>query len=124
MKRFLWLVFPIVFPAFLLAAVANAADEDNTESEILYLIQFVETSQCQFERNGTVYDSADAADHLQLKYRRGQRYADTAEHFIDRLASKSSFSGKPYFIQCKNTEWESVEIWLHKALDNYRHARG
>ena len=42
------------------------------------------------------------AEHLELKYSRGKRYADSAEAFIDRLARKrkSSWSGEPYQLIC------------------------
>ena len=45
------------------------------------------------------FDSA-VAEHLELKYSRGKRYADSAEAFIDRLARKSSWSGEPYQLIC------------------------
>ena len=39
-----------------------------------------------------------------MKYRRGKRYASTTEKFIERLASKSSMSRKPYYIECPGDE--------------------
>ncbi|MEM1114328.1 MAG: DUF5329 domain-containing protein [Pseudomonadota bacterium] len=96
-----------------------AAATDQAEREIQHLLSFVEASGCTFHRNGSDYDSADAADHLRLKYRRGARYADTAEHFVDRLASQSSWSGKPYSVSCDGDTEPSGE-WLHRELEAYR----
>ncbi|CAN0592404.1 unnamed protein product, partial [Ectocarpus sp. 12 AP-2014] len=94
---------------------------ESPEQEIEALITAVETSSCVFERNGDRHEAADAAEHLRLKYRRGKRYADTAEHFIERLASESSWSGKPYFIECENGRVPSGE-WLLRELNAQRAA--
>lgn len=99
---------------------ALAAD---VESEVQYLIQAVAESGCTFNRNGTDHDSADAADHMRLKYSRGSRYVNSAEQFIDRLASESSWSGKAYTITCEGVTEPSSE-WLHRALREHRAAGG
>ncbi len=89
------------------------------EQEIEHLLGFVETSDCVFTRNDTAHSAEDAADHLRLKYRRGLRYIDSAEDFINRLASKSSWTGKPYTVQCGETSLSS-QRWLEQALSAYR----
>lgn len=102
-----------------------AGDSGQTDTEIRYLLDFVARSGCMFTRNGTTYDPTGAADHLRLKLRRGGQYVSTADEFIDRLASESSWSGKPYTVECDGTV-ESSRDWLHRALDDYRRdaARG
>lgn len=99
----------------------GAAANEQTDSEVHYLLGYVENSGCTFHRNGSDHDSADAADHLRLKYSRGGKYVDTTEHFIDRLASESSWTGKKYTVTCEGQTQPSGE-WLHKALDEYRQA--
>ncbi|EED33727.1 transmembrane protein [gamma proteobacterium NOR5-3] len=96
-------------------ALADVADD-----EINFLIGSIESSGCVFVRNGEEHSAKDAADHLRLKYRRGRRYATSAEHFIDRLASKSSWSGKPYFINCPDSKSLRSEDWLTQRLENHR----
>ena len=91
----------------------------DADREIQHLLSWVADSGCSFTRNGTVHTSPDAADHLRLKYEKGKRYADTAEQFIDRLASKSSWTGKSYTVDC-NGQVESSNAWLHRALLEYR----
>ncbi len=97
-----------------------AAESDaRTAAEIDYLLDYVSTSGCTFIRNDSAHDPADAADHLRLKYSRGKRYVNSAEQFIDRLASESSWSGKPYSVDCDGRTEPSRE-WLYRALTQYR----
>ena len=91
----------------------------DTDTEVQYLLDHVANSGCSFERNGTTHDSVGAADHLQLKYSRGKRYVNSAEQFIDRLASESSWSGKKYTVTCDGATEPSGD-WLHRALEQYR----
>ena len=61
------------------------------------------------------------AEHLELKYSRGKRYADSAEAFIDRLARtrKSSWSGEPYQLSCEG-ETQPAGDWLTMRLEALR----
>jgi len=108
-----------LFRGLLVAFVAAASAADTTEQEIRYLLDFVSESGCTFHRNGSDYPAPEAAEHLQLKLRRGAKYADTAEHFIDRLASESSWSGNAYSVTCEGRT-EASGAWLHRALGRYR----
>ena len=103
----------------LLAVGAAQAAVSNTEEEIRYLLQFVADSGCTFTRNGSDHDSADAADHLRLKYSRGKRHVNSAEQFIDRLATQSSWTGRAYTVTCDGRTRPTGD-WLHHALRAYR----
>lgn len=105
----------------LLASGAALAEPEQAEREIDYLLGFVADSGCTFHRNGDDHASTAAAEHLRMKYRRAKRYAPTAEAFIDRLASESSWSGKPYTVTCGERTQPSGS-WLHRALADYRAA--
>ncbi|WOJ98499.1 DUF5329 domain-containing protein [Congregibacter brevis] len=106
---------------FLLSSAFSAADSaDVVDQEITFLIASVEKSGCVFVRNGDEHSSEDAADHLRLKYRRGKRYAGSAEQFIERLASESSWTGKPYYIQCEDTGDHLSKDWLTAQLLSFR----
>lgn len=102
----------------LLLTLPAAADE-TMDREVGHLLQFVENSGCTFTRNGTDHDAAGAADHLRLKYNRGGRYVKSADQFIERLASESSWTGKPYTVTCDGVTRPSGE-WLQEALQAYR----
>lgn len=106
----------------LFAAAGNGRGEDTSEAEIQHLLDFVAASGCTFVRNGKEHDPADAADHLRLKYRNGARYVNSAEQFIDRLASQSSWTGQAYTVTCDGRT-EPTGQWLHRALREYRAAR-
>jgi hypothetical protein len=111
-------LLPLLF--ILAALLPAAAIAGETEVEIEYLITTVGESGCTFIRNGSRHDAEDAASHMRLKYRRGKRYATTAELFIERLASKSSFSGKLYKIECPGGEAVPSGKWLTARLQEYR----
>jgi hypothetical protein len=103
----------------LLAALTVPAAAADAGAEIEALIRAVAESGCIYTRNGTDHDAVEAADHLRLKYRRGKRYIDSAEQFIDRLASESSWTGRAYTITCDGTTLSSNE-WLHRELKALR----
>ena len=107
--------------ALLVIYVARAETESESQVEITYLLHAVSDSGCIFTRNNEQYSAVDAADHLRLKYNRGKRYASTAEKFIDRLASESSWTGMPYTVTCQGATEPSAQ-WLHRTLAEYRAA--
>lgn len=102
--------------ALLLVAPAQA---ENTGQEVDYLINFVANSGCTFYRNNSAHDSVDAAEHLRSKYKQGRLWVNSTQQFIDRIASGSSISGKPYHVECPGKEQSSAD-WLEQALEQYR----
>ena len=114
------LVVPLLVLALSMPAVVFA---DQAETEIEHLLATVGASGCTFIRNGSHHDAEDAASHMRMKYRRGKRYATTAELFIERLASKSSISGKPYTIDCPGSGAVPSGDWLTARLQEYRERR-
>ena len=97
------------------ALISLTHAQTNAETEIKSLIEAVRQSGCKFNRNGSLHSAEAAAEHLELKYSRGERYAGSAEAFIDRLASKSSWSGKPYEMICDG-KTQSAGDWLTATL--------
>jgi len=106
-----------IFASFFVPAMAIA---DVAETEVEYLVSTIGASDCTFIRNGKRHSAEDAEDHLRMKYRRGRRYAPTAEKFIERLASESSMSKKPYYIECEGQEAVPSGEWLMARLNDYR----
>ena len=98
-------------------AVASAGTMDD---EIDYLLATVAESDCTFTRNGKDYAGAKARDHLQMKRERGKRYYHNTEEFIENLASKSSWSGKPYKIKCGDTPQSDAGDWFTALLMKHR----
>lgn len=101
------------------AALPVLADDATMNAEIDFLLEAVAESSCVFVRNGKEHAAPDAKKHLQTKRKRGRKYFDTAEEFIDRLASRSSFSGKDYMIRCGD-ETSTAGAWFSSALARYR----
>ncbi|MDA0678989.1 MAG: DUF5329 domain-containing protein [Proteobacteria bacterium] len=99
---------------------AGARTDDEVPAEIDYLLSAVGSSGCAFIRNGERHDSAEAEDHLRMKYRKGKRHVPTTEMFIERLASGSSLSKKSYYIECKGQERITSGEWLTNLLNEYR----
>jgi hypothetical protein len=102
-----------------LACGAFAWADEATDREIDHLLNTVAGSDCIFIRNGKEHDAAAARDHLALKRRKGKRYYSNTEEFIDRLASSSSWSGKPYRIRCGDDEVLAA-TWFTDTLAAYR----
>ena len=106
-----------------LSGAPGAARADTTAAEIEFILTTVGQSDCLFIRNGTEHPAGDAESHLRMKYRRGARYVTTAEDFIDRLASSSSWTRRPYQIRCPGEAEKTAASWLHSMLRDYRQAQ-
>lgn len=110
---------PVVGILLLMLALPVAA----ADAEIEHLLMSVAQSDCTFIRNGDAHPSAEAADHLRMKYGRAGWRVKGADQFIDRIASQSSLSGKPYTIQCDADEPYPTKLWLTERLAEYRVAQ-
>jgi len=109
--------------AMLVVLSATAARAGPLDVEIAHLIDFVRHSPCTFIRNGTEYPGGEAADHIQAKYEHFKDEIKTVEDFIDRAASKSLMSGKPYEVRCDGktmpaADWIRAEDASYKAKQN------
>ncbi len=112
--------FTTLVATLLLCVAADADINPESAAEIEHLIQSIASSECTFVRNGKRHSPTAAEKHLRMKLKRGKRYVSDAESFIDRLASKSSMSKKPYFIECNGAEPVPSGEWLTERLEAYR----
>lgn len=104
------------------SSVFSAAIDQANKQEIAYLFRALETSDCQFNRNGNWYTATEASLHLQKKY---QYFADkqaisTTESFIELAATKSSLSSKVYLVKCHTSKPIESKQWFITTLNNYR----
>ena len=111
---------PALLLLVLLLGAPAFADNAAMDTEIDYLLDTVAASDCTFIRNGKEHGAEAARDHLSLKRRKGRKYFSTTEEFIERLASSSSWSGKPYHIRCGDGEPQLAENWFSGLLQEYR----
>ncbi|MGI9014936.1 MAG: DUF5329 family protein [Phycisphaerales bacterium] len=70
-----------------------------------------------FIRNGGEHTAAEAAAHLQRKWRSAGDAIKSAEMFIDELGSASSSSGQAYRIRLADGNEVDAGPWLHQQLD-------
>lgn len=103
---------------------AQAAEPAVTKTEIAHLFTVLETSNCQFNRNGSWHDAKEASVHLSMKYKYLQNLnlVPSAEKFIERAATESSFSNKAYQIKCADNVVQPSAPWFQAALMKYRSA--
>jgi hypothetical protein len=119
------LVFGLVF-ALSYGSFVQAGPSASAQTEINYLLAFIERSGCQFYRNGSWYDSKQAQAHLRRKYDAltAMNRIATAEDFIEQAATKSSLSGEAYKITCNNDPVVTTNQWLRDVLARYRSSSG
>ena len=108
---------------FLLSSFCGAADlPGSTKQEVEHLFTHLETSGCQFNRNGSWYSSREAVAHLRKKYDylASKNLLTTSESFIEKAATESSVSGKPYQVKCEGQAVVLSSVWFSNELKVYR----
>lgn len=109
----------------LMTCLNSFAKVTNYKKEINCLLEIIEKSNGIFHRNGDKHSSKRAREHLEYKYNSATRPSFpfynkvevTTEKFIDKIASMSSFSGKPYQIQLGSHIYPT-KTWLEKKLNS------
>lgn len=69
-----------------------------------------------FVRNGDAHTCEEAVSHLRLKLGNTRNRIDTAEQFIDKVASSSSITGKPYIVRISGKSDENAQPYLHTLI--------
>lgn len=112
----------VLMLVLLLTPVARAEPPTNVQVEVNFLLGYVEGSGCEFYRNGTWHDSKTAQAHLRDKYKylAARNLIATTEDFIERAATKSSFSGQPYAVRCNGGAAVPSGQWLRAELARFR----
>lgn len=107
-----------------LHGLAFAAPEARAQAEIAHLLDYVATPGCQFNRNGSWHEGAEARSHLRKKYDYlvKRKLVTTAESFIERAATESSMSGKDYLVRCGTGKPVASAAYLKGELSRYRAA--
>lgn len=95
-------------------------------AEIEALLGRITASNCQFERNRSWHQAAEARAHLLRKLAYIEKRSETitrTEQFIEHAASKSSFTGRPYRVRCGDGEPVESRAWLTRELQALRSAK-
>lgn len=106
-------------------SAAAAAPGPAVKTEIDTLLAYLDKSGCRFFRNGTWYVAAEARAHVAKKYQYllGKGQIVSTEAFIDKAASESSISGKPYLVQCGDAAAVESGRWFKDELTRLRSRR-
>lgn len=78
------------------------------------------STDAAFVRNGRSYAAPEAAQFLRKKWRSRESEVRSAEEFIDRIASFSSTTGKPYRIRFADGREISSAEFLRAELAKLR----
>lgn len=94
-------------------------------AEVDALLARLQSSGCEFNRNGSWYTGTEAKGHLlkKLDYLERKDMVKTTEQFIERGASGSSMSGKPYLVRCAGKAPVETARWLTVELRAIREGR-
>ena len=92
----------------------SGAERQKIES----LIKSVEgMKDAKFVRNGTVYDAKTAGKFLRGKWKANESGISSAKDFIEKAASVSSTSGKPYLIRFNDGKEMKSGVFLLAELE-------
>lgn len=120
------ILFILLFSTSAAAKTDQKSLTNKEKRKVTCLLELVERSHGIFIRNGSQHTSQDARQHLENKYKRATKSSwpyhktkkVTAMDFINKLASRSSFSGKDYKISINHKTFTTRE-WLIKQLNEH-----
>jgi hypothetical protein len=102
----------LVTPVWVRSQTVSSAENEKIESLIKHV---AELKDAEFVRNGKAYNADTAATFLRRKWEANESHVKTARDFIDKVASISGTSGKPYLIRFKDgTEIQTQNFLLLK----------
>jgi hypothetical protein len=91
---------------------------DAEKRKIEALIQYVAAADTvKFVRNGTAYEAATAATFLRRKWQANHSAVHSAREFIEKIATASGTSGKPYLIRLTDGSEIKSRDFLLAQLD-------
>ena len=103
----------LTLPSLVQAQTALPAEKRKIEALIK---QISALKGAKFIRNGTAYEVATAVRFLRSKWEANDSEVKTARDFIDRVASQSGTTGKPYLIRFKDGREISSRDFLQREL--------
>ena len=103
--------------------VAQAPDPAETEKIETLIKQVRALKDARFIRNGSSYSADYAATFLSRKWQANQLSVKTARDFIDKVASFSGTTNKPYLIRFKDGREIKSREFLLAELNKIEKAR-
>lgn len=118
-RRYFLQIVVLAMASMAFGGLAKAADlpaEEKTKIEAL--ISTIENlGDAKFIRNDSQYDAKTAAKFLRGKWEKKAKEITSAKDFIDKAATKSDTSGKPYMIQVKGQAATLCAAYLKERLE-------
>jgi hypothetical protein len=108
------LYFIIIYPFLFLNS--QSSSKLTEKEKITYLLDELEKSKLIFIRNGDEYSAKDAREHMLKKLDYAGNRITTADQFITYIATKSSLSGKSYFVKYPDGKQVESAIYLRNLL--------
>jgi hypothetical protein len=100
----------------------GSAQGDIEKNKIEFLLNQIENQKgAKFWRNGSAYSPKQAAEHLRMKWEKAGKSIKVAQDFIEKIAAKSSMSGKAYEIEFADGTKTETRIFLIKKLSEWKH---
>lgn len=112
-KLIFLLLLSLAAPSFVHAKSLPAAEKQKIDALIN---QVGALKDAKFVRNGTTYEPATAVRFLRGKWDANKTEVKSARDFIDKVASMSGTSGKPYLIRFKDGKEIPSREFLLTAL--------
>ena len=109
----LLLIVSVAAPLCLRGAEKALSEKEKIEVLIKHI---EELKDAKFIRNDSDYDAKTAARFLRGKWRANEKQIKTATDFIEKAASVSSTSGKPYVIRLKGEKEVKCGEYLKEEL--------
>jgi hypothetical protein len=114
------IVWPVFFALLLPIGAASQTATDAEKQKIEALIKHVgDLKEARFIRNGAEYDVGTAVRFLRGKWKANDKEVKTARDFVDKVASASGTSGKPYHIRLKDGREIASRDFLLAALKKH-----
>ena len=117
------LALSLVFAGPRASVAEDGAPETERRTIEALITSVAELRDATFIRNGKSYDAKSAARFLREKWKSRESEVRTAEDFIERVASVSSTTSKPYLIrfadgrEIQSAEYLRAELARLRAVD-------
>lgn len=118
MNSMRWIAVALVLAAFAAAAEDRRAAETRTIEALISVVE--KLPDAKFVRNGKAYDAAAAAKFLRGKWSRQAGEIDTADEFIEKIATRSSTTGRVYLVRFNDGREMPVAAFLRAELRKLR----
>ena len=104
----------------LLSLLSTLSAQPSMQQEIDHLLNYVQSTECTYIRNGEGHDGKEAHDHILRKYNYFKDKIKTTEDFIRLSASESLMFKNKYYIECPGEKKVESALWLNRELQRFR----